>query len=225
MTEPRISRIADADEPSYVKLALTLFALEIAAILKVAKGTKADPFGGIKRAIDLARSAYLNPFGVFRRRWVDRFGTLMRDTAGTVAQTPTLPRALMDALETRAEELGRVVTETSADKLSTIDVAAAFTKGVITNAIAARPRAQLIGTNEAFGTANLTEWHMALASGAKQKRWRTQGDELVRESHVKCGAEGFIALAQPFSNGLQHPGERPAPPEEVINCRCVLIVS
>lgn len=61
--------------------------------------------------------------------------------------------------------------------------------------------------------------------GFTRKRWVTKRDSKVRETHAE--AEGqTVELDEPFIVGgypLMHPGERPAPPAIVINCRCVMV--
>jgi len=55
----------------------------------------------------------------------------------------------------------------------------------------------------------------------KEVAWQTAGDEAVRESHAEQDGE-TRPYGSPFSNGLRYPLEIGGPPEEVINCRCVL---
>lgn len=56
------------------------------------------------------------------------------------------------------------------------------------------------------------------------RTWRTAGDDRVRESHAELEGE-TVRMDEPFSNGLMFPGDPAGPPEEVINCRCVLEVN
>ncbi len=55
-----------------------------------------------------------------------------------------------------------------------------------------------------------------------RKEWITARDGLVRESHDVLDGEVVDAEGY-FSNGLLRPLEFGAPPEEVINCRCILL--
>jgi len=56
------------------------------------------------------------------------------------------------------------------------------------------------------------------------KAWITADDERVRDSHDLAQADGAIPVDKDFSNGLGHPRELGAPAEEVINCRCTLVM-
>lgn len=61
--------------------------------------------------------------------------------------------------------------------------------------------------------------------GFTRKRWVTRHDDKVRETHRHADGD-TVPLAEPFYVGgypLMYPGERGAPPEIVINCRCVLV--
>lgn len=53
------------------------------------------------------------------------------------------------------------------------------------------------------------------------KTWVTQGDDLVRESHVEVNGQ-TIPYGEVFDNGLFEPGDEDAPIAEVANCRCRL---
>lgn len=55
-----------------------------------------------------------------------------------------------------------------------------------------------------------------------QKQWMAALDERTRASHRHLDEE-IKPLNEPFSNGLQHPGDTSGRPEEVYNCRCVLV--
>lgn len=57
-------------------------------------------------------------------------------------------------------------------------------------------------------------------SRIKRHRWLTAGDVHVRLQHQAVANE-VVPIGEPFSNGLRYPGEVGAPPEQVINCRCV----
>ena len=56
---------------------------------------------------------------------------------------------------------------------------------------------------------------------ALNKTWVTMHDERVRPSHAELDNE-TQSMDDPFSNGLQYPGDPTGDPDEVINCRCVL---
>lgn len=54
------------------------------------------------------------------------------------------------------------------------------------------------------------------------KQWITCDDNRVRTSHIELD-EQITRVGDPFSNGLQYPGDHNGKASEVINCRCTLI--
>lgn len=59
-----------------------------------------------------------------------------------------------------------------------------------------------------------------------RKRWRNTGDNRVRSDHAHVDPAP-IPLYQPFLVGgfpMLMPGDPTAPPEEVVNCRCDLVI-
>ena len=68
-------------------------------------------------------------------------------------------------------------------------------------------------------------------TGIEEEEWSTAGDELVRESHVMYGESGshpigfnYLTLSgKPGS--LTYPGDKGAPADEIVNCRCNMIPS
>lgn len=66
----------------------------------------------------------------------------------------------------------------------------------------------------------------ALKKGYTRKRWKTFGDEKVRETHNEVNGE-TIPIQQPFIVGgyrMMFPGDTSfgAPAQEVVNCRCTV---
>lgn len=62
-----------------------------------------------------------------------------------------------------------------------------------------------------------------VAAGYDTKRWRSQRDGAVRESHRECDAQGAIGLTKVFMNGGRYPGDPNLPVSETANCRCYLM--
>lgn len=83
-------------------------------------------------------------------------------------------------------------------------------------------RARTIARTEtatAYGTGRMDA---IKRSGLTMKSWLTGDDGHVRDSHTAAMDQGPIPLDDVFNNGLRYPGDPSGPPEEVINCRCVL---
>lgn len=72
----------------------------------------------------------------------------------------------------------------------------------------------------AYGNAQI---RMLARGGFKTKAWVSMHDDKVRVSHVLCDLQDDIPLGQKFKNGLMYPGDPDGPPEEVCNCRCLLV--
>ena len=68
---------------------------------------------------------------------------------------------------------------------------------------------------------------LALAdSGEKEKKWRSHHDELTRYTHAAADGQ-TVPINEPFIVGgyrLMFPGDTSlgAPPQEIVNCRCVM---
>lgn len=88
--------------------------------------------------------------------------------------------------------------------------------------------ASLRGRIRTSATALFNEAALAafeLAPGIRYKRWVTREDERVRGSHAAAHGQ-TIALDGLFSVGghpAQYPGDQSLPPQERINCRCLVV--
>lgn len=74
-------------------------------------------------------------------------------------------------------------------------------------------------TGQAFQTSRFATMSQA---GVSQIEWLTAKDDRVRDSHAAIDGETTY-IGTPFHNGLMYPLDPSAPPEEVINCRCVAV--
>lgn len=78
------------------------------------------------------------------------------------------------------------------------------------------------GQQEAFRQARDTE---RLAGFKVVRRWVTAHDDRVRDSHAAMDGQE-VGMDEPFITGngesIMYPGDPSAPPEEVIQCRCVV---
>lgn len=89
-------------------------------------------------------------------------------------------------------------------------------------------RARMIATTETTRASNAGALAAAMSAerslGPMLKRWNTEQDHRVRETHDQVqGRE--LPLTQPFQVGgfpLMYPSEPLGPPEEIVGCRCNL---
>lgn len=83
-------------------------------------------------------------------------------------------------------------------------------------------RAYRIARTEIVGASSFGILEAAQQSGFDLlKEWVSMKDQRVRDSHNAVDGE-IRELDQPFSNGLQYPGDPAGPAHEVVNCRCGL---
>lgn len=203
----------------------------------------ADPY--VEAAVLLIAADYA-PGGAYHEAWLRRYRELISRTVAlggaSVAAEVGLsfnlrnPRAI-DAIQRRVNRLTGNVTETSLQRVKDI-VTQARIEGVGVSEIAKRirqaafgselslSRATTIARTETVGALNEGQHVAATQNGVmRAKRWLSQGDGRVRDSHVAAAAEGWLSIDAAFSNGLQYPHEPGAPADEVIQCRCTLLYS
>jgi len=136
---------------------------------------------------------------VFSGERREKLAGLAKETVGELEAERTAGVAAGDTESELSERLGKL-----AEKLEN----QTWSSAVNTEAQAAYGNAQL---------------RMLARGGFRTKAWVSVHDDLVRPSHVKCDAQGAIPIADKFSNGLLHPGDPDGPPEEVCNCRCMIV--
>jgi len=88
-----------------------------------------------------------------------------------------------------------------------------------------RARSLMIARTETMQASNGMEFESYKAAGVEKHMWLAALDEVTRDSHIQAMAQGPVPLGQVFSNGLLYPGDENAPAEEVVNCRCTLMVT
>lgn len=130
--------------------------------------------------------------------------------AGNLTDTPKLivesvQKAVLEALRSKQSplQLARRATEAAKAANETVGERMAETESTIT-----------------MGTAVDS---VMKAAGFTHKRWLSQRDDRVRDSHEHCDKQGWIPIGKTFANGLKYPGQADAPLEEIVNCRCILI--
>lgn len=76
-----------------------------------------------------------------------------------------------------------------------------------------------------------TEAHIAVSNGrfqlmksqgVKKHEWISARDSSVRESHQNVDGE-VVEIGETFGNGLRYPGDPAGPPEETVQCRCLVV--
>jgi len=89
----------------------------------------------------------------------------------------------------------------------------------------ARARSSLIARTETHGAAGYGAQGAAVETGLElRKEWIAAEDERTRDSHAEINGD-IIGLEDYFDVGgfsAQFPGDPSLPPEECINCRCVV---
>lgn len=203
----------------------------------------ADPY--IEAAV-LRIAADYAPGGAYHEAWVERYKALIARTmlVGTHALpartglsfTLRNPRA-QAAIQRRVTRLAGNVSETTLQRIRDI-VTDARNQGQGVSVVAkrihdevfsgtiSRARAVTIARTETVGALNEGAWVGATTAGVMQsKRWISQQDGRVRDSHVTADGDGWLPLTARFSNGLLYPHEAGAPAAEVVNCRCTLAYS
>jgi phosphoribosyl-dephospho-CoA transferase len=203
----------------------------------------ADPL--IEAAL-LKIAADYAPGGAYHRAWLERYRSLIsatvvmggRELSNQVGLSFSLrnPKA-MEAIRRRVTKLTGHVTQTTIQRVRDV-VAAAREEGVGVTEVArrirsdafgndiSRSRAQTIARTETVGALNEGEFLAASERGVMQsKRWLSQRDGRVRDSHAAAENDAWISIDGTFSNGLRYPHEAGAPADETINCRCTLLYS
>jgi hypothetical protein len=246
---------ARRQEQGYQNAAERLFSLEAVNVAKRLEAsvsalkasdplpTLADPY--IEAAL-LRIAADYAPGGLYHTAWLTRYRELIaqtirlggRETAGQIGLSFNLdnPRA-REAVLRRVTKLTGQVTQTTVDRIRDT-VRAAMSEGVGVSEISrrireqafdgtvSRHRARTIARTESVAALNEGQ-HLAATDHnvLQSKRWLSQADGRVRDSHVDAANEGWIPLSSAFANGLQYPHDPSAPAEEAVNCRCTLLYS
>jgi uncharacterized protein with gpF-like domain len=150
------------------------------------------------------------------------FAQIMRRRALRYIQQEAIRRRITRVTETKRRQIIRAV-EDGYRTGATLPEVAAGVRAVIPTI--ARWSADAIARTETHGAANYGSNEAAAETGLPLRReWLAAKDERTRESHAEADGQ-IVGMDEPFAVGesfLMYPGDPNAPPEEVVNCRCVL---
>jgi hypothetical protein len=171
-------------------------------------------FGG--RILEQGKSAGL----VLERK--EDFSQTMNRLALQYVQQEAIRRRIQGVTETTRRQIIGAVDRGYQDGVGTAEIARNV-RGVVAGL--ARFRAEAIARTETHGAANFGSDSAAKLTGLPLRReWLAAQDERTRESHAAADGQ-IVGPEDAFTVGsstLMYPGDPSAPPEEVVNCRCVL---
>lgn len=92
-------------------------------------------------------------------------------------------------------------------------------------------RGETVARTEAMASLNASQYEamrQAIDSGAVSRQdvrrvWVATKDKRTRDTHRALDGES-VGIDQPFSNGLQYPGDPAGPVSEIVNCRCTMLM-
>jgi len=124
--------------------------------------------------------------------------------------------------ETTAGQVRRLIEQGVSDGLGTEAIGKKI-RGVIPGI--ASYRAATIARTETHTASNIGAMAAAQATGLNlKKEWLAAEDDRTREDHAEADGQ-IVGLNETFTVGgveMMEPGDPSAPPEQTINCRCVL---
>lgn len=171
-------------------------------------------FGG--RILEQGKAAGL----VLERK--EDFSQTMNRLARQYVQQEAIRRRIQGVTETTRRQIIGAVDRGYQDGLATAEIARNV-RGLVAGLAAFR--ADAIARTETHGAANYGSDSAAKLTGLPLRReWLAAQDERTRESHAEADGQ-IVGPDEPFKVGssvLMFPGDPSAPPEETVNCRCVL---
>lgn len=175
--------------------------------------------------------------GIFERRFrrrmtemMERAGDRLIDELRSTGRTdsPRFQAGVRKRLETLVRSLTKTVGERMLDVVS-LGRASNFSRQQMAEFIRLmrwEGVAERVAETESVGLINHAEMLVAEESGVlRKKRWLSQRDDRVRDSHRACDAKGWIDIEASFPNGLRFAHDPSGPADEVVNCRCSTMYS
>ena len=139
-----------------------------------------------------------------------------------------------ELLEQRSQKFAKIINNTTYQKLKE-NLLEGFKLGEgekklakrveNTMALSKRQRAGTIARTEIFGVVNRSHQMTLQENGIRKKEWLTARDERVRDAHVLADGQ-IVETNNPFYVGgdyLMYPSDPRGKPENIINCRCVVL--
>lgn len=204
-----------------------------------------DPIA--QAAIRAIERAYA-PDGLYHKRWLTNYGTLIGETMAVGGKNVSAALGFRfdisnplarTAVEQRATQLATYVGQTSAERVTSImaeatqtgrstrDVARAIRTEAFGGEISAA-RAKLIARTESRTALNKGEYLAATEGGVEVKTWEHSGNPNPREMHLALDQK-TKPLDEPFVDGLIQPMMYPCDPNgsssDIINCGCAVSYS
>lgn len=123
-------------------------------------------------------------------------------------------------------KLYKIIEEGKLDNLTTAELAAEIRKEVGAAIEARGGNIETIARTEVTSIQTYARVAAFEDSGIEWVEWSSAEDDKTRESHAINGKSDPVKLGEEFpAGGLRYPHDPNGSPEEVINCRCVLIAS
>jgi HK97 family phage portal protein len=130
-----------------------------------------------------------------------------------------------DTIKTRLENALRTTLQTQIGAGASVSMQVSALQDAVRDFFnLSSSRALLIARTESGSAINGGSMLYYENEGVNKKEWVTAHDELVRESHRECEAQGAITMDRSFTNGLMYPQDQSnGDAGEVCNCRCSLL--
>jgi SPP1 gp7 family putative phage head morphogenesis protein len=123
-------------------------------------------------------------------------------------------------------KLYKIIEEGKLDNLTTVELAAEIRKEIGVAIEARGGNIETIARTEVTSIQTYARVAAFEESDIEWVEWSAAEDDKTRESHIINGKSAPVKLGEEFpAGGLRYPHDPNGSPEEVINCRCVLIAS